>query len=70
MGGTASRKAGGSDQGLARTEKADARALKLLPREAVAMSERERSAADAEALEWAKRNPGQLAKAIKAWSGE
>lgn len=47
---------------------ADARALKLLPREAVAMDAQDRNVADAEALEWAKRNPGQLAKAIKAWS--
>ena len=49
---------------------ADARALKLLPREAIQMDNRERRIADKDALEWAKRNPGQLAKAIKAWSGQ
>lgn len=47
---------------------ADARALKLLPREAIPM-DRGHRAVEEEALEWAKRNPGQLAKAIKAWSG-
>lgn len=41
---------------------ADARALKVLPREAIYVE-------DAEADAWAENNPGDLAREIRKWSG-
>lgn len=41
---------------------ADARALKVLPREAIYVD-------DAEADAWAENNPGDLAREIRKWSG-
>lgn len=41
---------------------ADARALKVLPREAIYVE-------DAEADAWAENNPGELAREIRKWSG-
>ena len=56
----------GTPNAIAAIEKAcaaaDARALKVLPREAIYVE-------DAEADAWAENNPGDLAREIRKWSG-